>query len=68
MTTVPFTRTRPTIVAAVALMAKMGQAAFNHAVLRLGLEDEIASVAKVENRTMPKISRKRISRRLYRAS
>lgn len=41
MPAVPFTR--PTIVAAVTFLAKIYQAPFNHMVLRLGLEDEIAS-------------------------
>jgi hypothetical protein len=42
MTPVPFTR--PTIIAAVALIDRsLSQAAFNHLVLRLGLENEITS-------------------------
>jgi hypothetical protein len=42
MTAVPFTR--PTIIAAVALIDRsLSQAAFNHLVLRLGLENEITS-------------------------
>lgn len=42
MTAVQFTR--PTIIAAVALIDRtLGQAAFNHLVLRLGLENEITS-------------------------
>jgi hypothetical protein len=45
MTAVPFTR--PTIIAAVAFLAKIYQAPFNHMVLRLGLEDEIASDAAI---------------------
>jgi hypothetical protein len=40
--TVPFTR--PTIVAAVSFLSdRLGQAAFNHMVLRLGLESDIPS-------------------------
>lgn len=42
MTAVPFTR--PTIIAAVALLDKrLSQASFNHLVLRLGLDDDIPS-------------------------
>lgn len=41
MTAVPFTR--PTIVTAAAFLIRMNQAAFNHMVLRLGLENEITS-------------------------
>jgi hypothetical protein len=41
MSAAPFTR--PTILAAVAFLARLTQAAFNHLVLRLGLESEIPS-------------------------
>ena len=41
MSAAPFTR--PTILAAIAFLARLTQAAFNHLVLRLGLESEIPS-------------------------